>query len=49
MDFNQYQNDEENCTIYIEELESDDNNLRINAASKIFNISEIIIKSRVVD
>ena len=42
MDFDQYPNDEENFTIYIEELESDDNNIRINAASKIFNISEIL-------
>jgi len=33
---------EEDCTVYIEELKSDDMNLKINAVSKVAIISEIL-------
>ena len=38
---------EEDCTIYIEELKSDDPNLKINAVSKICTIGEILGPARV--
>lgn len=38
---------EEDCTIYIEELKSDDPNLKINAVSKVCNIAEILGPQRV--
>lgn len=38
---------EEDCTIYIEELKSDDPNLKINAVSKVCNIADILGPSRV--
>ena len=39
MDFDQADDD---CTIYIEELKSDDPNLKINAVSKVNKIAEIL-------
>lgn len=39
MDFDPADDD---CTIYIEELKSDDPNLKINAVSKVTKISEIL-------
>lgn len=33
---------DDDCTIYIEELKSDDPNLKINAVSKITNIADIL-------
>lgn len=36
------ENNEEDCTIYIEELKSDDPNLKINAVSKVNNIADIL-------
>lgn len=41
------ENHEEDCTIYIEELKSDDPNLKINAVSKVCNIAEILGPARV--
>jgi serine/threonine-protein phosphatase 2A regulatory subunit A len=41
------ENNEEDCTIYIEELKSDDPNLKINAVSKICTIAEILGPVRV--
>lgn len=38
----EFENTDEDCTIYIEELKSDDPNLKINAVSKINNIAEIL-------
>jgi serine/threonine-protein phosphatase 2A regulatory subunit A len=38
---------DEDCTIYIEELKSDDPNLKINAVSKICTIAEILGPARV--
>ncbi|EGR29152.1 hypothetical protein IMG5_162070 [Ichthyophthirius multifiliis] len=40
-------NDEEDCTIYIEELKSDDPNLKINAVTKIIQIAKILGQNRV--
>ena len=34
--------EEEDCTIFIEELKSDDPNLKINAVSKIVSIAQIL-------
>ena len=39
MDFDPADDD---CTIYIEELKSDDPNLKINAVSKVNKIAEIL-------
>lgn len=36
------EDNEEDCTIYIEELKSDDPNLKINAVGKITSIAEIL-------
>ena len=33
---------DDDCTIYIEELKSDDPNLKINAVAKISNIADIL-------
>ncbi|CAD8068459.1 unnamed protein product [Paramecium primaurelia] len=38
--------DEEDCTIFIEELKSDDPNLKLNAVSKIVSIAQILGPSR---
>ena len=38
---------EEDCTIYIEELKSDDPNLKMNAVSKVTTIANILGQSRV--
>lgn len=35
----QFDDNEEDCTIYIEELKSDDSNLKINAVNKINSIA----------
>lgn len=40
---------EEDCTIYIEELKSDDPNLKMNAVSKVTSIAQIIGPSRVCE
>lgn len=37
---------DEDCTIFIEELKSDDPNLKINAVSKITSIASILGPSR---
>ena len=34
--------EEEDCTVYIEELKTDDPNLKINAVQKISAISDIL-------
>lgn len=34
--------EEEDCTIFIEELKSDDPNLKINAVTKIVSIAQIL-------
>jgi len=36
------EDNDEDCTIYIEELKSDDPNLKINAVGKIVSIAEIL-------
>jgi len=36
------EDNDEDCTIYIEELKSDDPNLKINAVGKIGSIAEIL-------
>lgn len=36
------EDNEEDCTIYIEELKSDDPNIKVNAVSKIASIAEIL-------
>ncbi|EAR87276.1 serine/threonine-protein phosphatase 2A 65 kDa regulatory subunit A beta (macronuclear) [Tetrahymena thermophila SB210] len=41
------EDNDEDCTIYIEELKSDDPNLKINAVSKITSIAEILGPRRV--
>jgi serine/threonine-protein phosphatase 2A regulatory subunit A len=38
---------EEDCTIYIEELKSDDPNLKMNAVTKVCSIANIIGPARV--
>ncbi len=40
---------EEDCTIYIEELKSDDANLKMNAVQKVTSIANIIGPVRVCD
>lgn len=38
--------EEEDCTIFIEELKSDDPNLKINAVTKIVSIAQILGPAR---
>lgn len=46
MDFDE---NEEDCTIYIEELKSDDSNLKMNAVIRVQKIAEILGPARVRD
>lgn len=40
---------EEDCTVYIEELKSDNANLKLNAASKISVIASVLGHNRIRD
>ena len=40
-----FDNQEEDCIVYIEELKSDDPDLKINAVSKVAAISDILGKA----